>query len=124
MQELARQIGLPKAELEVALDRWNAACARQQDADWGRPPTSMLPITQAPFVWAPVWPVLSNTQGGPVHDAAQRVLRPDGTAIDRLFAAGEMGSVFGHLYMSGGNIAECFVGGRIAGLGAARAPAA
>ncbi len=120
MQELARQIGLPKAELEVALDRWNAACARQQDTDWGRPPTSMLPIHQAPFVWAPVWPVVSNTQGGPVHDAAQRILRPDGSPIDRLYAAGEMGSVFGHLYMSGGNIAECFVGGRVAGHGAAR----
>ena len=122
--ELARQIGLPEDALLAALDRWNAACARQHDADWGRPPTSMLPISAAPFVWSPVWPVLSNTQGGPVHDAAQRILRPDGTAIDRLYAAGEMGSVFGHLYMSGGNIAECFVGGRIAGLGAARVAAA
>ena len=122
--ELAHQIGIPEDALVAALDRWNAACADNSDADWGRPPTSMLPIRQAPFVWAPVWPVLSNTQGGPVHDAAQRILRPDGTAISRLYAAGEMGSVFGHLYMSGGNIAECFVGGRRAGLGAAREPAA
>jgi succinate dehydrogenase/fumarate reductase flavoprotein subunit len=29
--------------------------------------------------------------------------------------------VFGHIYMSGGNIAECFVGGRIAGRLAAEA---
>ena len=86
---------------------------------WGRPPTSMLPIREAPFVYAPVWPIVSNTQGGPVHDAAQRILRPDGSAISGLYAAGEMGSLFGHLYMSGGNIAECFVGGRLAGLGAA-----
>ena len=42
-----------------------------------------------------------------------------GAPIPRLFVAGEIGSVFGHLYMSGGNLAECFVGGRIAGLGAA-----
>jgi hypothetical protein len=27
--------------------------------------------------------------------------------------------VFGHIYMSGGNLAECFVGGRIAGREAA-----
>ena len=80
----------------------------------------MVPIDQAPSVYAPVWPIVSNTQGGPVHDAAQRILRPDGTPIPGLFAAGEMGSLFGHLYMSGGNIAECFVGGRLAGLGAAR----
>jgi predicted oxidoreductase len=62
---------------------------------------------------------VSNTQGGPVHDARQRVLDPAGRPIARLYAAGELGSVFGHLYMSGGNIAECFVGGRIAGRGAA-----
>jgi hypothetical protein len=30
-----------------------------------------------------------------------------------------MGSAFGHLYLSGGNIAECFVSGRIAGKNAA-----
>ena len=118
--ELARAMGLAEAALATSLARWNAACAAACDYDWGRPPTSMLPIAKPPFVFAPVWPVVSNTQGGPVHDAAQRILRPDGTAITRLYAAGEMGSVFGHLYMSGGNIAECFVGGRIAGVGAAR----
>ena len=35
---------------------------------------------------------------------------------------GELGSVFGHLYLSGGNLAECFVGGRIAGREAAAQP--
>jgi succinate dehydrogenase/fumarate reductase flavoprotein subunit len=34
--------------------------------------------------------------------------------------AGELGSVFGHLYISGGNYSECLVGGRIAGRNAAR----
>jgi hypothetical protein len=46
------------------------------------------------------------TLGGPVHDAARHILRPDGTTISLPYAAGEMGSVFGHLYMSCGNIAE------------------
>ena len=80
----------------------------------------MVPIRRAPFTYAPVWPIVSNTQGGPVHDARQRVLDPAGAPIAGLYAAGECGSVFGHLYMSGGNIAECFVGGRIAGRAAAR----
>ncbi len=44
-----------------------------------------------------------------------------GAPIPGLCVAGELGSVFGHLYMSGGNIAECFVGGRIAGEEAAGA---
>ena len=47
-----------------------------------------------------------------------------GEPIPGLYVAGEFGSVFGHLYMSGGNIAECFVGGRIAGDEAARRVAA
>ena len=42
-----------------------------------------------------------------------------GVPIPGLFGAGEVGSVFGHIYMSGGNLAECFVGGRIAGGNAA-----
>ena len=118
--ELARATGADEAALAASIARWNQACVAGHDDDWARPATSMMPIGKPPFVFGPVWPVVSNTQGGPVHDAAQRILRPDGTAIRRLFAAGEMGSVFGHLYMSGGNIAECFVGGRIAGMGAAR----
>ena len=79
----------------------------------------MVEIRHPPFIYAPVWPIVSNTQGGPVHDARQRAVRPDGVPIPRFFTAGELGSVFGHLYMSGGNIAECFVGGAIAGCGAA-----
>ena len=120
LAELARATGLDAATLAGSLARWNAACTAAADEEWGRPPTSMMPIAKPPFVFAPVWPIVSNTQGGPVHDAAQRILRPDGTPIARLYAAGEMGSLFGHLYMSGGNIAECFVGGRLAGNGAAR----
>ena len=64
---------------------------------------------------------MSNTQGGPAHDADQRVLDAFGTPIPGLWEAGEIGSVFGHIYMSGGNLAESFVGGRIAGQQAARA---
>lgn len=117
---LARGTGIARDALEGALANWNAACAAGRDGDWRRPPTSMVPIRRAPFTYAPVWPIVSNTQGGPVHDARQRVLDPAGAPIAGLYAAGECGSVFGHLYMSGGNIAECFVGGRIAGREAAR----
>ena len=54
-----------------------------------------------------------------MHDAEQRVLNAFGQPISRLYAAGELGGVFGHLYMSGGNLAECFVGGWTAGRNAA-----
>ncbi len=116
---LAAATGLDAATLAETLARWNAAAAAGEDRDWGRPPRSMMPIVAPPFAYGAVHPVVSNTQGGPVHDERQRVLRPDGAPIPGLYAAGELGSVFGHLYMSGGNIAECFVGGGIAGTNAA-----
>ena len=79
----------------------------------------MAPIDTPPYYGAPAWAVVSNTHGGPVHDARQQVLDTFGRPIPRLFAVGELGSSFGHLYLSGGNIAECFVTGRIAGKEAA-----
>jgi succinate dehydrogenase/fumarate reductase flavoprotein subunit len=66
-----------------------------------------------------VFPAVSNTQGGPVHNPKQQIVDTTNTPIARLYAAGELGSSFGHLYLSGGNIAECFVTGRIAGREAA-----
>lgn len=116
---LAKATGISEARLTETISIWNAACDNGRDEAWGRPPGSMMPIRTGPFTFAHVWPIVSNTQGGPVHDSAQRIVRPDGTPIPRLFAAGELGSLFGHLYMSGGNIAECFVGGRLAGRNAA-----
>ena len=116
---LAAATRIDEGRLAGALQRWNALVGGRSDLDWGRPAASMMPVGRPPYVYAPVWPIVSNTQGGPVHDARQRILRPDGTVIPRLYAAGEMGSVFGHLYLSGGNIAECFVGGALAGAGAA-----
>lgn len=121
--ELARAIGVDGPGLTAEITRWNAACETGRDADFGRPPSSMAPITEPPFYYAQAWPVVSNTQGGPVHDADQRIVDVFGEPIPRLYAAGEMGSAFGFLYMSGGNLAECFFGGRTAGRNAAAEPA-
>ena len=63
--------------------------------------------------------MVSNTQGGPEHDAQQRIIDVEDNPIPRLYAAGEMGSAWGHLYMSGGNLAECLVTGQISGKQAA-----
>jgi predicted oxidoreductase len=50
----------------------------------------------------------------------QRVIDVCGEPIPRLYAVGDLGSAFGHLYLSGGNIAECFIWGRAAGRNAAQ----
>jgi len=116
---LAHILQLPRGDLESTLDRWNSCCDRQHDEAFARPAGSMMAIREAPFYVGEIWPLVNNTQGGPVHDTRQRILNPFGEPIAGLFAAGELGSAFGYLYISGGNIAECFIGGQIAGKEAA-----
>ena len=104
--------------LAATIARWNAQCDSGHDADFGRPPGTMMPL-EPPFIFGQVWPTVSNTQGGPVHNARQQIVDTGGDPIHRLYAAGELGSSFGHLYLSGGNIAECVVTGWVAGREAA-----
>jgi succinate dehydrogenase/fumarate reductase flavoprotein subunit len=122
--EMAAAMKVDVAVMQESLERWNAACAAGADLDFGRLRGTMMPVEKPPFLFGRVWPIVANTQGGPVHDTLQRVLDPFGEPIPGLYAAGELGSVFGHLYMSGGNLAECFIGGRIAGRVAARVASA
>lgn len=115
LEELAEKLGLPAGSLTRTAAHWNGMCSNGRDTEFDRPSSSMMPLASPPYYGAPIWPIVSNTQGGPVHDEHQRVLDAFGEPIPGLYEAGEIGSVFGHLYMSGGNIAECFVGGKIAG---------
>jgi succinate dehydrogenase/fumarate reductase flavoprotein subunit len=116
---IAGEFGLDRAGFAATIAEWNAACAAGADKKFGRPAGSMMPILEPPFSAAKVWPIVSNTQGGLPHDEDQRVLNSFGVAIEGLYVAGELGSVFGHLYLSGGNYSECLVAGRIAGMKAA-----
>jgi len=119
LEGLAIALGLEPEATAASVGRWNDQCASGTDPDFGRPGGTMTPIRTPPFYGAPVWATLSNTQGGPVHDAESRIVNVFGEPIPRLYAAGELGSSFGHLYLSGGNISECFITGRIAGRNAA-----
>lgn len=119
IEELALMLGLPALELKTSIEKWNTNCEKGSDTEYHRRPETMIPLRTPPFYGAEIWPVVINTHGGPVHDADQRVLDPYGEPIQRLYAAGELGGVFGHLYLAGGNLAECFVGGRNAGRHAA-----
>jgi succinate dehydrogenase/fumarate reductase flavoprotein subunit len=120
IEGLATALGLEPESVMASVASWNKMCVVGHDEAFERPGGSMTPIRTAPYYGAPVWATLSNTQGGPVHDAHCRIIDVYGKPIPRLYAAGELGSAFGHLYLSGGNIAECFVTGRVAGAHAAR----
>jgi len=118
--ELARLVGLAPGTLRASIERWNRQCDAARDCDFGRRPETMMALRSPPYYAGELWPVMINTHGGPVHDADQRVLDPWGEPIPRLYAAGELGGIFGHVYLAGGNLAECFVGGRNAARHAAR----
>jgi succinate dehydrogenase/fumarate reductase flavoprotein subunit len=119
---LAERLNLDPTAVGETVDRWNENCRRGEDRDYRRPPGTMLPIQQPPFYSIEAWPIITNTQGGPVHNARQQVLDAYGEPIPRLYKAGEMGSVYGHVYALGGNNSECFIGGPIAGRHAAAEP--
>jgi succinate dehydrogenase/fumarate reductase flavoprotein subunit len=120
IRALAKGEGLDEAETARSIGRWNALADRGADEDFRRPPGTIVKIEKPPFYAVKVWPICTNTQGGPEHDERQRILDPYGKPIPHLYAAGELGSFFGHLYLLGGNLGECFVAGRIAGSNAAQ----
>jgi hypothetical protein len=119
LQELAQHWGIPAAAVQESVERWNEICERQDDPVHHRTPQSMMQIKTPPFYSIQAWPIITNTQGGPVHDAQQRILDPFKQPIPRLYEAGEMGAIWGHVYLLSGNVLECIIGGRIAGREAA-----
>jgi 3-oxosteroid 1-dehydrogenase len=105
--------------LEETVKKYNSFCRKKVDTEFNRPPASLAPLTDPPFYAVKLWPGGPNTQGGPKRNKRAQVLRPDDTPIPRLYAAGELGSVWGMLYQGGGNLGECIAFGRIAGENAA-----
>jgi 3-oxosteroid 1-dehydrogenase len=99
--ELAALTGLDPAALAATVARYNAACAAQHDAEFGRPSAAeaaatgdkrrrggLEAIERPPFLAMPFNRSILGTKGGPRTDAEARVLRPDGSVIPGLFAAG------------------------------------
>lgn len=112
---LAERISVDPQQLLATVGDWNRTCESRGDPEFHRPLETMMAIRTPPYYAVPAWPLISNTQGGPVHDAQQQVLDSFGEPIPGLYAAGELGSIFGHLYLLGRNLSECFIGGQIAG---------
>jgi succinate dehydrogenase/fumarate reductase flavoprotein subunit len=109
--------------LASTVDEWNNIVARGDDP-FLRPPGTMIQVKSPPFYAVPVWPMITTTQGGPQHNARQQVLDPFGSPVPHLYAAGELGSFWSHLYRLGGNLGECLCSGRVAGkYAAAETPA-
>lgn len=109
--ELAAKAGLDADALVRTVAAYNAAVATQRTSDLDPPRTASrfppMPITTAPYMAIPIVAGITYTMGGVRVDGASRVLRPDGGAIDGLYAAG---STTGGLE---GGVKAAYVGGLI-----------
>lgn len=104
----------PANALKGTVSNWNESVKTGIDPDFGRPEGTMFaPIESPPFYAMEAWPVIVNTQGGPAYNARQQIVDVSGESIPRLYAAGELGAMWGHSYELGGNLGECISSGRI-----------
>jgi 3-oxo-5alpha-steroid 4-dehydrogenase len=130
---VAVRTGLDPDRLEATLAAYNAAARdpaapdpagkpaaarRAQD----QPPFALIDCSVRPRLFYPA-PVL--TLGGLVVDPASgQVLRPDGSPVDGLYAAGRSAAgLCSRSYVSGLSLADCVFSGRRAGHHAAQLPA-
>ncbi|QIK66226.1 3-oxosteroid 1-dehydrogenase [Nocardioides sp. HDW12B] len=133
VEGLAEQIGVPAANLTATLERFNGFARNGVDEDFGRgesvydqyysdptvtPNPSLHAIDQAPFYAVKMVPGDLGTKGGLVTDERARVLRPDGSVIAGLYAAGNCSAaVMGRTYPGpGGTIGPALTFGRLAAL--------
>lgn len=134
--ELAKACGIDPAGLEATIATWNSHAAAGEDPAFGRgataymrlqgdpeqtPNPNVAPIAKPPFFAVKVVPGSFGTFAGLSTDGNARVLRPDGSVIDGLYAAGtDAASVFGGFYPAGGiNLGPAMTFGFIAGRHAA-----
>jgi succinate dehydrogenase/fumarate reductase flavoprotein subunit len=118
--QLAERMGLDPAVLTRTLAGFNAAAAAGRDPEFGRRAEHMAPLDLADLYAIELWPAVATTSGGPRRDAVSRVVRPDGTPVPGLYAAGGAGTVWGPFTHHGGGLTDALVFGRLAGQQAAR----
>ncbi len=137
LEGLAERIGVPPAGLRETLDRFNGFATSGVDEDFHRgesaydkyysdptvkPNPSLHTIDQAPFYAVKIVPGDLGTKGGLVTDERARVLRPDGSAISGLYAAGNTSAaVMGRTYAGpGATIGPAMTFGYLAALDLAK----
>ena len=118
IEALAAEIDVPPDALRATLDRFNRFAKSGVDEDFHRgesaydkyysdptvkPNPSLNVIDHAPFYAVKIVPGDLGTKGGLVTDERARVLRPDGSVIGGLYAAGNASAaVMGHTYAGPG----------------------
>jgi 3-oxosteroid 1-dehydrogenase len=139
LTELAASIEVDPAALAKTVTRFGEFALSGVDLDFSRgasaydryygdprvrPNPNLAPLSKAPFYAARIVPGDLGTKGGLVTDTRARVLRSDGSAIEGLYAAGNVSAaVMGHSYAgAGATIGPAMTFGYIAALDLAARP--
>ncbi|MCL1120456.1 fumarate reductase flavoprotein subunit FccA [Shewanella seohaensis] len=121
IEELAKQLDVPAAELAKTVTAYNGFVKSGKDTQFERP---NLPreIATAPFYALEIAPAVHHTMGGIVIDTQAEVKSDKtGKPISGLYAAGEVtGGVHGANRLGGNAISDIVTYGRIAGASAAK----
>jgi 3-oxosteroid 1-dehydrogenase len=137
LADLAAQVGVDADGLTKTVTRFNEFAEAGRDEDFrrgdsaydhyygdprNRPNPNLAPLTQPPFYAVKIVPGDLGTKGGLRTDARARVLRPDGTVIAGLYAAGNASAlVMGRSYTgAGATIGPAMTFGYLAALDMAR----
>jgi fumarate reductase flavoprotein subunit len=121
--DLATIIGCPAQALADTVAQTNATIASGLPDRFGRS-FGAVPLIEPPYAAVRITGALFHTQGGLAVDGRAQVLKPDGTPLPNLFAAG--GTARGVTgkgptgYLPGAGLGMAVTLGRLAGLGAAQ----
>lgn len=120
LNELAKKLSMPGAELTKTLADYNGIVKAGKDTQFER---QDLPreLASAPYYAIEVAPAVHHTMGGVVIDTQTEVKGVSGKNIPGMFAAGEItGGVHGTNRLGGNAISDIVTFGRIAGEQAAK----
>lgn len=117
IEELARKMGVPEANLVRTIQRYNEAVKTTKRDDFGRGEAVLTDaIDKPPFYAGRISMSVHHTMGGVCIDKNARCIDRRGAVIPGLYAAGEVtGGIHGTNRVGGNAIADIFVFGRIAG---------
>ena len=118
VEGLAKKMGCDPATLQATYDRYCELVEKGVDEDFGKPAEFLHPIKGPKFVALRMHPCVTVTFGGLETDVSARVMKPDGSVIPHLYAAGEVAGtgMYGTQYPTcGTSIGSALFYGRIAG---------
>lgn len=115
LKELAGELEIDPTNLEKTVDTYNEYFNNQDDIDFGR--TSMnVELTKPSFYGVEIAPAIHHTMGGIKINTNTQVINNAGSAVEGLYAAGEVtGGVHGGNRIGGNAVTDITVFGRIAG---------